>query len=125
MRLLLDTHVLLWVLTDDRKLTKAARRMIDDAGEIFVSTASYWEIAVKVSAGKLAVDLEMICDSTDRIGIMEIPVGRDHVTTTLSLPMHHKDPFDRLIVATAMTEPMRLLTADRGLAVYSSLVAVV
>lgn len=122
MRILLDTHILLWTLADSSRLSKQARQLINNATEVYVSTASYWELAIKINLGKLNVDLDVLCQGVDDCGMIELPISREHTLATLNLPLHHKDPFDRLIVAAAMCEPMRLLSADAVLKQYTELV---
>lgn len=121
MRLLLDTHVLLWALADDARLTPAARRHIEGATEVFVSAASFWELAIKIGLGKLAADLAQIRETVGRVGFEELPVTGEHAQALLSLPALHRDPFDRLLVAQAISEPLHLLTADALVAQYTGL----
>ncbi|MGE8357787.1 MAG: type II toxin-antitoxin system VapC family toxin [Microvirgula sp.] len=121
MHLLLDTHILLWALADDDRLSPRARRVIQEASDIHVSAASYWELAIKIGQGKLRADLAEIRLAAGQSGFAEIAVSGEHAQATLHLANHHKDPFDRLIVATAMTDPMRLLTADSLVAQYTEL----
>ncbi|WP_035054913.1 type II toxin-antitoxin system VapC family toxin [Andreprevotia chitinilytica] len=125
MRVLLDTHVLLWSLADDPKLSANARRLIEGATDIYVSSASYWELAIKIGLGKLAADLAEIRLNAEQSGYLEVPVTGEHAQATLLLANHHKDPFDRLIIATAITEPMRLLTADSIVAQYTELATLI
>jgi PIN domain nuclease of toxin-antitoxin system len=118
---LLDTHVLLWALADDPKLSGKARTLIDNAAEIYVSAATFWEMAIKVGLGKLSVDLEEIRQYCIESGFIELPVSAEHAIAVKDLEPHHRDPFDRIIVATAMSEPMKLMTADPIMARYTSL----
>ena len=122
MRLLLDTHIFLWAVTDSRKLKASARREITDAEQVFVSAASIWEIAVKVRLGKLDGDPEDLAASIEGSGFLELPVRAQHAARVARLPLHHADPFDRLLVAQAMSEPLVLLTADAALTKYGDLV---
>lgn len=119
MRLLLDTHVLLWVITDDERLGAIARNaIIDEENEVFVSTASIWEISIKQSLGKIRTPenlMEVINSSRFKI----IPIEPAHAMGTRDLPFHHKDPFDRLLVIQAKLGSMTLVTQDRVLAAYS------
>jgi len=124
-RLLLDTHVFLWFLADARELTKEARREIEGAEEVCVSAASIWEIAIKAALGKLEIDVSHAHAGIEASGFVELPVRAAHAAAVAGLPAHHRDPFDRLLVAQATTEPLGLLTADRALAPYSSLVRLV
>ena len=125
MRVLLDTHILLWALTEDPKLSSKARKVIENAAEIYVSAATFWEMAIKVSLGKLHVDLDEIRECCLESGFVELPITPEHAIAIKDLEHHHKDPFDRLIVATAKSEPMRLLTADPQVAQYTSLAILV
>ncbi|MEZ1316294.1 type II toxin-antitoxin system VapC family toxin [Pseudomonas fluorescens] len=121
MRVLLDTHVLLWALADDHRLSDKARMLINNAAEIYVSAATFWEMAIKVSLGKLSVDLEEIRQHCVDSGFIELAVSFEHAIAVKDLEYHHRDPFDRLIVAAAITEPMKLLTADPMVARYTEL----
>lgn len=125
MRLLLDTHVFLWAVADSRKLGAAARRLIEEADEVSVSAASIWEIAIKSWLGKLAGDAESLAAAIDDSGFAELPVTGRHAAAVARLPLHHADPFDRLLVAQALTEPLILVTADKTLARYGELVRVI
>ncbi len=125
MRLLLDTHIFLWVVTDSRKLKAAARGAIAAADAVHVSAASIWEIAIKVRLGKLDGDPRQLAAAIEPSGFLELPVRAEHAAEVSRLAAHHQDPFDRLLVAQALTEPLVLLTADPLLARYSDLVRVV
>ena len=125
MRLLLDTHVFLWLTADDSRLKASARRHITSASQIFVSSASIWEIAVKAGLNKIGADPEDLIGEMKICGFLELPVLARHAAAVAHLPILHNDPFDRLLVAQAMTEPLHLLTADGRLAAYSELVVAV
>lgn len=125
MRVLLDTHVFLWWLADSPRLSEAARRHIETADEVYVSSASLWEMAIKIRLGKLQADLAEVAAQITANGFVELPVLATHTLPLLALPDLHRDPFDRLLVAQAMSEPLHLLTADPVLAGYSPLVEVV
>jgi len=125
MRLLLDTNVLLWTLAGSPKVQPVSQLILAPESEVFVSTASLWEIAIKTRIGKLTADLTEIRQAVAASGFIELSIRGEHVETIATLPMHHKDPFDRMIVAQAITEPMRLLSGDRQLAVYTELVHLV
>ena len=122
MRLLLDTHIYIWALMDSRKLTKAARQAILDADDVFVSAASIWEAAIKARLGKLDVDVNLLASEIQASGFIELPVRATHAAMMRELPDIHGDPFDRLLIAQAMSEPLRFMTADAQLAAYSELV---
>lgn len=125
MRLLLDTNVLLWTLAGSPRIQSVSQLILAPESEVFVSTASLWEIAIKTAIGKLTADLGEIRQAVAASGFCELSIRGEHVEAIATLPMHHKDPFDRMIVAQAITEPMRLLTGDRQLAVYTELVHLV
>jgi PIN domain nuclease of toxin-antitoxin system len=122
LRLLLDTHIFLWLAADDKRLTDQARGTIMGAGAIFISSATIWEIAVKFRIGKLRVDPEDAIREMAINGFRELAVRNDHAAGVAKLPLIHNDPFDRLLIAQAMLEPFHLLTADAQLAAYSDLV---
>jgi len=125
MYLLLDTHVFLWLTIDDRRLNLSARRLITSANQIFVSSASIWEIAVKARLNKIRADPEDAVREMKICGFLELPVLARHAVEVARLPLLHRDPFDRLLIAQAIVEPMRLLTADAKLTAYSELVIAV
>jgi PIN domain nuclease of toxin-antitoxin system len=125
MRLLLDTHIYIWAVMDSRKLTKAARKLIVDADDVFVSSASIWEASIKAGLGKLDADVNSLVSEIEASGFSELPVRAAHAAMVRDLPEIHRDPFDRLLVAQALCEPLRLVTADAHLAAYSNLVLTV
>ena len=113
-RLLVDTHALLWWLTDDPALSPAARDAIaDPVNEPFVSAASVWEIAIKRSLGKLTV-LDRIADE----GFVWLPISANHAWQVGELPLHHRDPFDRILVAQALIERLPIITGDSHFGQY-------
>jgi len=122
MRVLLDTHVFLWAVTGSSKLKASSRRLMESADEVYVSAASIWEIAIKSRLGKLDADADELAAAIAASGFVELPVRSVHAAATHRLPMHHNDPFDRLLVAQAMSEPLRLLSADAILGRYTDLV---
>ena len=122
MRLLLDTHIFYWSFYERSKLSRKALKLIDQAEEIFVSSASIWEISIKVRLGKIKADLEELTDSIELSGFQELPVWSRHALLVANLPLYHSDPFDRLLIAQALREPLHLLTADAQLKQYSELV---
>lgn len=122
MRLLLDTHIYLWLANGSPRLTAQAKERIESADRVFVSSATIWEIAIKVQLGKVRVDLDDLIEQIQANGFEELPVFARHAKALASLPRHHGDPFDRLLVAQAISETMRLLTADTQLEAYSELV---
>ncbi|MFC4555669.1 type II toxin-antitoxin system VapC family toxin [Georgenia faecalis] len=117
MRLLLDTHVLLWWLTDDDSLSSAEKDLIDTAPEVFVSAASVWEISIKQAAGKLSVP-DGFSDALSRSGLRELPIRFQHARLAGALPALHRDPFDRMLVAQAQCDQLTLLTRDPAILDY-------
>ena len=107
------------------RLTKAARALLAGATEIYVSSASIWEAAIKAKLGKLEVDVDALVSAIADSGFLELPVTARHAAAVSRLPDVHSDPFDRLLIAQAVTEPLRFLTADDVLGQYSDLVELV
>ena len=121
MKLLLDTHVLLWAAAEPRRLSSAARRMLNDVKhELLFSPASLWEIAIKRGLGRndFQIDSRLLRRGLLDNGYTELPIISDHVVAIESLPPIHKDPFDRLLVAQATVEGVTLLTVDSKVAQY-------
>lgn len=125
MRLLLDTHIFLWAVAGSSKLKAAARRTIESADEIHVSAASIWEIAIKSRLGKIEANPDELVAMIEASGFVELQVTSQHAAAAAKLSPHHNDPFDRLLIAQATTEPLKLLTADAVLAQYSDLVVLI
>jgi len=128
MRLLVDTHLLLWAAARSRRLPREARRLLEDpANEVFYSAASLWEIAIKASLRRsdFKVDLTLLRPALAVMGLLELPVSGAHAERLASLPPIHKDPFDRMLVAQSLSEPLILLTNDAALAAYGEGVRVV
>lgn len=123
MKLLLDTHAFLWFVLGDDRCSVPARNLIEDeSNEKWLSPASYWELAIKISLGKYRLPgpfREFINQSVHDNGFLILPIEPDHAATLTNLPFHHRDPFDRLIVAQAMTEDMPILSADKALDAYA------
>lgn len=122
MKLLLDTHVALWVLADDRRLTKTARQLIEDDDNLcYLSAASVWEVAIKHSVDKLdappVFPQEFHAEMALR-GVSSLPVYDTHAAAVAALPFHHRDPFDRLLIAQAKSENMSLLSKDAIMRAY-------
>ena len=122
MRALLDTHALLWWLSDDPALTRTARNIIEETkNTVVVSAASAWEIATKVRLGKLPTAADLVadfCAQIDREGFHFLAISAEHGIRGGLLPGPHKDPFDRLLVAQATVEGIMLLTLDPVVAEY-------
>ncbi|MDN5916941.1 MAG: type II toxin-antitoxin system VapC family toxin [Pseudonocardia sp.] len=118
MRLLIDSHVLLWWLDGADRLGATARAAIGDGdNEAVVSAATLWELSIKQAAGKLDVDVDLREHSAEQ-GFRELPVSGRHAVAVRGLPRHHRDPFGRMLIAQAGLEGLTLVTADRALAVY-------
>ena len=99
--------------------------MMEAAEQIYVSAASIWEIAIKARLGKIEASAVDLVDAIEASGFLELPVRALHAVRVADLPLHHTDPFDRLLVSQAMAEPLRLLTVDTVLCQYSDLVTLV
>lgn len=115
MNILLDTHILLWYLDDNPRLPEDKRLLIEDGRHsITVSVASFWEMTIKASLGKLNLmdDLPTIENILSRQGITVLPIQTSHLVRLLDLPLHHRDPFDRLIIAQAIAEDLAVLSDD-------------
>lgn len=127
MRVLLDTHIFIWATLDDPRLSPVARALIEDASDVYVSAASIWEIAIKFAIGKIDADPLDMAQAIADSGFLELPVTAAHAAQVSSLPLvdNHKDPFDRLLVAQSMSEPLVLLTVDPKVAAYGGLIRVV
>jgi len=120
-KLLLDTHLLLWTAEGSRRLSKIARTLISDPeNELLFSAASLWEIAIKRSLGRddFQVDLRLLRRGLLDNGYVELPITSEHTLATDSLPPIHKDPFDRILIAQATVEGVTLLTVDSVVAQY-------
>lgn len=122
MTLLLDTQALLWFLLDDARLSNNARSlMTDPANDLFVSPASLWEIAIKISLRKYTLPegfAEFMERQIAENHLTILPISVKHVAVVATLPFHHRDPFDRLLVAQAMSENVPVLSADRVFDLY-------
>ncbi|OLZ08577.1 type II toxin-antitoxin system VapC family toxin [Sulfobacillus thermosulfidooxidans] len=125
MRILLDTHLYLRYLADSPNLTAEIREEIEEADEVFVSAVSIWEAAIKIGLGKLDAQISDIVLGIKASGFLELPVRARDASMFASLPPIHKDPFDRMLVAQAISGPFRLLTADAIIAKYSDVVQLV
>ena len=122
MNFLLDTHVFIWVVDDDPKLSTAAWSMIEEADAVYVSSASIWEAAIKYQLGKLKVAPNRLREAVAPSGFLELSISSRHAAAVARLPPIHRDPVDRLLLAQAISEPLHFLTADDKLTQYSELV---
>lgn len=119
MRLLLDTHVLLWWFGDDRRLKGPERAAIANPDAIVhVSGATAWEIAIKKTLGRLDVDIDVLEREIDASGMVELPIRWRHAGAVGALPRHHEDPFDRMLVAQAQLEGLIVVSYDAALRKY-------
>ena len=118
MNLLLDTHILLWWLAASSELPESAEKLLrDNKNPVFVSSATMWEIAIKRSLGKLDIPNTYRDDIADQ-GFRELSITWDHARKTELLPSIHRDPFDRMLVAQALSEDLTLVTTDRNIRKY-------
>ncbi|ANY79505.1 twitching motility protein PilT [Microvirga ossetica] len=119
MRILLDTHTLLWWLEGDPRIERQAQDLIaDPANDILVSIASLWEIVVKVRVGKLEADIRDIVSAINAQGFETLEIRPEHLEDLVRLPMHHRDPFDHLLIAQAIAEGLTLLSEDQHVSAY-------
>lgn len=114
MRLLLDTHIWLWAVTEPERLTTTIRNAIETEPELVLSVASLWELAIKHAAGKIRIEgsLETFRQTVTQMRGTELVIRPEHALTAAALPLHHRDPFDRMLVAQATTDNLTLVTAD-------------
>ena len=120
MRLLLDTHALLWALSAPDRLAATSREAIEDGqNEVFASTASAWELSIKQALGKLEFDGDLRAELA-AAAFLVLPVGLEHALAVRSLPLHHRDPFDRMLIAQATIEGLTIVTRDRQFEPYGS-----
>jgi PIN domain nuclease of toxin-antitoxin system len=120
-KLLLDTHLLLWAASEPERLSKAARALIEDAeNELLFSSASLWEVTIKSSLERedFQIDPRLLRRALLDNGYGELPITSEHAVNTDRLPLTHKDPFDRILVAQATVEGITLLTSDRKLVAF-------
>ena len=121
MDLLIDTHVLIWFITDDIKLPPKMRQIIENIeNDCFVSIATYWEIAIKHSLGRLDLNsgLENIFQIIEETGFEILPITVNQILNNARLEFHHKDPFDRIIIAQAISENLSMITKDEQFKEY-------
>jgi len=124
MKLLLDTHIFIWWVDQPENLSLAALSALEDeANELLLSVASVWEMQIKIQLGKLKLSLplkELINNQQETNDLMVSPVALTHVLALNSLPFHHKDPFDRLLIAQSIEEKLTIVTADSQFSAYSA-----
>ncbi len=115
MRALLDTHTFLWAITGDKRLSRRAQEIFAGPSDLWFSVVSVWEILIKVQIGKLDLPVpagRYILKKLAENKIETLPISLDHVLKSEALPMHHRDPFDRMVIAQSLTEDLPLVTAD-------------
>ena len=125
MRLLLDTNALLWAMTNGPRIHAVYDLLLDVRNDIYVSAVSWWEIAIKSRIGKIDADVKELRIAAEQSGFQELPLLGTHAERLSSLPRYHNDPFDHMIVAQAMVEPMQLISGDKILKKYTSLVVLI
>ena len=122
MKVLLDTHAFLWLIAGDERLSeKAAKTFLNTENRLRFSAASLWEISIKESLGKISLKTgwnQIIRDEMEMNGIQWLPIEMRHCSKAAELPFHHRDPFDRMLIAQAMTEDMHILTGDPQFSSY-------
>lgn len=125
MNLLLDTHIYLWFLVQSPRLSKDIYHQIETTPVVYVSAASLWEMVIKIQLKKLAADSSDLAAKIAESGFQELPVSVSHTLALERLPLHHRDPFDRILLAQAHAEHLRLLTCDMGLKPYGPVCQVI
>lgn len=118
MRILLDTHILLWMVSDNPKLSIEHRNQLKNAEKVFVSLVSLWECIIKINAGKLTLDMQKMLGLLEDFGLEILPLRMTHLQALIGLAPKHKDPFDRMLIAQAKAEPLILLTDDQHILAY-------
>ena len=122
---ILDTNVFLWYFWGSKRIDTIKHFIASKDATVFISSATWWEIAVKIRTGKLVVDLRQLRSYAQTYAFAELPITSEYMKAYLELPNFHKDPFDMMLLAQAISSPMRLITGDVLLAEYSSLVMVI
>jgi PIN domain nuclease of toxin-antitoxin system len=118
---LLDTHTLIWHLTDAPELSPKAKQTIENAeNQAFVSIASFWEIAIKINIGKLNLNysLQELLTESEKLGFEILDLRQSHLLTLINIPLHHRDPFDRILIAQSIAESMTLISKDTNFPLY-------
>jgi len=126
MKILLDTHVFLWAQTKDAQLTQQARKEIENRDNaVLLSVTSIWEIGIKRSLGKINIDLNQMLEAANQSEFSILTINAAHAMKAVNLSMHHRDPFDRMLIAQAMVEGATLLTSDTFLLAYGKAVRLI
>jgi len=123
--LLLDTNIVLWLAQDNPRADSIKPMLLIEENKVFISVVSWWEIAIKIKNGKLKTNINELYAFAQKYDFSELPLTGDCLKAYLDLPNIHKDPFDHILLAQALTFPMRFITSDSLLADYSSLVMVI
>ncbi len=121
MKLLLDTHTFLWFIEDSPRLSAEVKRLLESDVDLLISAASLWEIAIKISVGKLALTQPyklFIPDQLTKNAVELLPIAVEHLALVSALPFHHRDPFDRLLIAQATIEQLTIVSIDNQLDSY-------
>ena len=124
MQLLLDTHIYIWWLADDKRLSTKARNAIKEADRVYVSAVSLFECAIKIQLGKMKITIDELTREINANDFLALPLCAEQTKILSTMARHHGDPFDRMLIAQALSEPLHFLTADKSLAAYSELVLV-
>lgn len=127
MRFLLDTHYAFWWQTGDARVTPKLVSLVQNAQEVYVSRVSLWELTIKAGLGRIDIDLSLFAQQVEGTGFTWLPIENEHILALAQLPFFddHRDPFDRLLVAQAKSEPLTLLTVDGKLARYGETVQII
>nr|WP_294507953.1 type II toxin-antitoxin system VapC family toxin [uncultured Rhodopila sp.] len=119
MKLLLDTHILIWAISQPSRLDQRTQAAVaSPANQVFVSAASAWEIAIKHALGRLTFPVDRFEEILQRMGFDALPIGLGHAVAAGRLPRHHDDPFDRMLIAQAQSEGLTLVSTDRAMMRY-------
>ncbi len=125
MRILLDTNALLWTLAGSKRVAPVRSLLLADDTDVFVSSVSWWEIAIKTKLGKLDADLRVLRIASRDSGFQDLALTGTHAEMLLTLPQLHRDPFDHMLIAQAMAEPMRFITGDKIISQYTTNIIVI
>jgi PIN domain nuclease of toxin-antitoxin system len=121
-RYLVDTHIVIWAMEGNERLSEKYREIVANGSSLYVSIISLWEIAIKTSIKKLEIRAD-VAEVLRDYNIEILPITVAHVNTFMMLPHHHRDPFDRMLIAQAMSEKLQILTVDRNFPLYDIVVA--
>ena len=124
-QLLLDTNVVIWLSEDNPRIEQIKPLLLSKESRVFISSVSWWEIAIKLKSGKLTIDLDELRFYAETHSFEELPINSQYMKAYVELPLLHKDPFDHMLIAQTISSPMRLITGDSLLTNYSSLVMVI